>query len=212
MPRGGIFIFGVGSELTSPCWQTGAPQGRQTGLCKGGQDRRLAILGGIQQLGTVFNFFPLPTQELFERAEAQRYLYRFQTKASDHHLTAQFQDPRLLSFRDDKLILPVTAYTATNSDPLKSKAAPTQHRHCLLHRGSSGRAKTSLQGSESQNSSERLESFSSMTERIEELPLPPLDTQENSYHKVNCLAWKPKSLISQFSAEIYPSSSWWAHG
>lgn len=184
MPRGGILIFGVGRELTSPCWQTGAPQGRQTGLCKGGQDHRLAILGGIKQLGTFFNFFPPPTQELFRRVGTQRYLYSFQTKASHHHLTAQFEDTRLLSFRDDKLILPVTAYTATNSDPLKSKAAPAQHRHCLLHLGSLGRAKPSLQGSESQNSSERLESFCSMTERIEELLLPPLDKQENSYHKV----------------------------
>lgn len=88
MPGEGIFPFGVRSELTLLCWQTEAPQRRETGLYKGGADHRLAAVGTTQQLSITFSLYPPPphTKELFNRAEAQHYLYTFQTKVSDHHL------------------------------------------------------------------------------------------------------------------------------
>lgn len=113
------------NHLHPQCWQTGAPQQRQTGLCKGELDHRLAILGSTHQPGTFFNFITLNSRALQRGRGTVLSLVCFQTKFSDHDLPTHFPTSSILQRHSDKRILPVTSHRATNSDPSKSKAAVT---------------------------------------------------------------------------------------
>lgn len=154
-------------------------------------DHRLAMLGSTHQPSTSFNFFTLC------------YLHSFHTKFSDHYLPTHFHTSSILQRHSDKV---------TSTQPLTvthQNQRQTWHWCSPLALGSLGGAKLSLQGSASQNSSERLKGFSNMTKRGVTAVTP--DTRESDYHVVNHPAWQLGSGISWFSAQTHSWSHWWPH-
>lgn len=109
------------NQLHPQCWQTGAAQQRQTGLCKGELDHRLATPGSTHQPGTFLNFFTLSSRALQRgRGTALSLASKPSFQTTICPLTSS-----VLQRHSDKLILPVTSHAATNSDPSKSKADVT---------------------------------------------------------------------------------------
>lgn len=145
LPQGGVFTFGVGGEWTLPRWQTGAPQWRQTGLCKAGPDHWLAVPDSTQQHST-FSFVSPNSRAL---QKGQRHSITSTVSKPRFHI----QDPCFLSSRD-KITIWFSHYPPMQ--PLTVSHQRQRYWHCLLHLNSPWRAKPSLQHSESQNASKSL--------------------------------------------------------
>lgn len=104
------------NHLHPQCWQTGAPQQRQTGLCKGELDHRLAILGSTHQPGTFFNFITLNSRALQRGRGTVLFLV---SKPSFQTMICPLTSPHLPSSRD----------TVTNGSSQKPPTEPLTVTH-----------------------------------------------------------------------------------
>lgn len=119
--QGDIYTPEMGSEPAPPTMLADRSCTTETGLCKGELDHRLAILGSTHQPGTFLNFFTLNSRALQRgRGTALSLASKPSFQSTICPLTSS-----VLQRHSDKLILPVTSHTATNSDPSKSKADVT---------------------------------------------------------------------------------------
>lgn len=195
--QGGLFSSGVCGEPPPP--STLAERSSIMEHFSSQPDHRLAMLGSTHQPSTYFNFFTLC------------YLHSFQTKFSDHYLPTHFHTSSILQRHSDK-VTSTQPLTVTHQNQRQTwhwcLGWPTKIKGRLAL-GSLGRAKLSLQGSASQNSSERLKGFSKMTKRGVTAVTP--DTRESNYHVVNHPAWQLGSGISWFSAQTHSWSHWWPY-
>lgn len=188
-------LWAVQWTTSPPCWQPGAPQRGQTGLCKGEPDHRLALLGSTHHQAPSFISLHSVTFTV--------------SKPSFQTIICPLISPHPPEVRWQIHPASDLPHTATSSDPPQSKAGVA-----LLQPPAPGL----LGDSKAQPATLSIPKLFSKTQGFLQhdymnrvTAVVTLDVWESHYHEINHLAWKLRSGISWFSTETHPLSRWWTH-